>query len=164
MASWLDPPPSPGLRVPASPSCASVSAHRVHVCAGGAGPPRTTRSRVTSTCRACVDSDADPLETTLRLDGACDEEWHPVPTVFDAKRRLFVASCVPVRAGRFEFTGALSTDRAAATAACPSVSAHICVVSLPLSSCCVLARDVSPSVSARPCLRLCVRGLPHCSS
>ncbi len=29
-----------------------------------------------------------------------------MPTVFDQKRRLFVACCIPIRTGRFEFTGA----------------------------------------------------------
>ena len=42
---------------------------------------------------------------TLSLTGATDQEWHAVPTVFDQKRRLFVATCIPIRTGRFEFTG-----------------------------------------------------------
>jgi hypothetical protein len=49
--------------------------------------------------------DADPLEPCLSLEGAADDEWHAVPTVFDSKRRLFVACCIPSRLGKFEFTG-----------------------------------------------------------
>lgn len=71
------------------------------------------------------------MEPTLSLEGAVDQEWHAVPTVFDSKRRLFVAWCIPIRLGKFEFTGgwsALHTGLPLPTTCRPLAWCCICVV------------------------------------
>jgi hypothetical protein len=38
------------------------------------------------------------------VQGASCDEWHAIRTTYDAKRKLFIAVCVPIRPGIFEYT------------------------------------------------------------